>query len=119
MDAVLCSVQTDTQESQAGRSRSLRVRLGVVARTAIAIGTTYLRSSQNKVENLIPPAQRGRIIPFPVLDSDSVPTLFRLAWPPVFDFGTSNRHKFIFDFMGWAALKPSKALEQAVSDRKA
>jgi hypothetical protein len=38
-----------------------------------------------------------------------VPTLFRLAWPPVFDFGTSNRPKFIFDFMGEVALKSSKA----------
>jgi len=38
VDAVLCSVQTGTQESQASRSRSLRVRLGVVAPLAIVIG---------------------------------------------------------------------------------
>ena len=59
-----------------------------------------------------------------MLDSNSVPTLFRLAWPPVFDCGTSNRHKFIFDFMGEVALKSSKAgfwlgQVEAVSDCKA
>jgi len=35
--------------------------------------------------------------------------LFRSAWPRVFDFGTSNRQKFIFDFMGGVALKSSTA----------
>ena len=35
--------------------------------------------------------------------------LFRLAWPRVVDFVTSNRHKFIVDFMGGVALKSSKA----------
>ena len=37
MDAMLCSVQTGTQEGQASRSHSLRMRLGVVAKTAIVI----------------------------------------------------------------------------------
>jgi hypothetical protein len=37
VDALLCSVQTGTQESQPRRSRSLRVRLGVVATVAIVI----------------------------------------------------------------------------------
>jgi len=37
VDALLCSVQTGTQESQASRSRSLRVRLGVVATLVIMI----------------------------------------------------------------------------------
>jgi hypothetical protein len=36
VDAVLCSVQPGTQESQASRSHSLRVRLGVRATMAIA-----------------------------------------------------------------------------------
>jgi hypothetical protein len=76
------------------------------------------------VGNLITPAQRRRIIPFPVLDSNSMLMRFRLAWLSVFDFGTSNRHKFIFDFMGEVALKSSKArfwLRQveSVSDCKA
>ena len=38
MDAVLCSVQTGTQESQASRSHSLRVRLGLVTTVVIRIG---------------------------------------------------------------------------------
>jgi hypothetical protein len=37
VDALLCNVQTGSQESQASRSRSLRVRLGVVATGAIVI----------------------------------------------------------------------------------
>jgi hypothetical protein len=37
VDAMLCSVQTGTQEGQASRSHSLRMRLGVVAKTAIVI----------------------------------------------------------------------------------
>ena len=37
MDAVLCSVQTSTQESQPSRSCSLRVRLGVVAAMVIVV----------------------------------------------------------------------------------
>ena len=32
VDAMLCSVQTGTQEGQASRSHSLRMRLGVVAK---------------------------------------------------------------------------------------
>jgi hypothetical protein len=70
---------------------------------------------------MIPPAQRGKIIPFPVLDSNSVPALFRLALPPVFDFGGANRHKFILTSwagLPWYCLKPVW-LEQAVFDRKA
>ena len=37
MDAMLCSVWTSTQEGQASRSHSLRMRLGVVAKTAIVV----------------------------------------------------------------------------------
>jgi hypothetical protein len=123
VDAMLCSVQTGTQEGQASRSHSLRMRLGVVAKTAIVIEYYLPQKFPKQSENLMPPAPRGRIIPFPALDSNSVPTLFRLAWLPVFDFGLPNRHKFIFDFMGEDALS-SKArfwLRQfdAVSDCKA
>ena len=59
MDAVLCSVQTDTQESQAGRSRSLRVRPGVVARTAIAI-EYYLRQKFAKQSGKFDSARTAR-----------------------------------------------------------
>ena len=68
MDAMLCGVQTDTQESQAGRSRSLRVRLGVVATTAIVIEDYLPQKFPKQSGKWIPPAHRGRIIPFPVLD---------------------------------------------------
>ncbi len=37
MDAMLCSVRTGTQEGQASRSHSLRMRLGVVTKTAIVV----------------------------------------------------------------------------------
>jgi hypothetical protein len=99
------------------------MRLGVVAKTAIVIEYYLPQKFPKQSENLIPPAPRGRIIPFPAFDSNSVPTLFRLAWLPVFDFGLPNRHKFIFDFMGEDALS-SKArfwLRQfdAVSECKA
>ena len=53
----------------------------------------------------IPPKERGKIIPFPVLEDKSVLRLFRLPWSPVFDFCTSNRHELIFDFMGEVCLE--------------
>lgn len=58
---------------------------------------------------MVSPKQRGKISPFPLLGSNSVPTLIRLAWSWLFDFVTSKRHKFIFDFMGEVDLKSSKA----------
>jgi hypothetical protein len=42
VDAVLCSVQTGTQESQASRSHSLRVRLGLVTTVVIRIGIAII-----------------------------------------------------------------------------
>ena len=53
-----------------------------------------------------------------------MPALFRLAWPPLFDFGTSNMHKFILDFICEVALKVSEARfshgqVEAVSDCQA
>ena len=81
MDVVLCSVQTVTQESQASRSRSLRVRLGVVAIMAIVIEYYVPRKFQKQSGKWIPPEQRGEIIPFPVLEKKSVLRRFRLAWP--------------------------------------
>jgi hypothetical protein len=81
VDAVLCSVQTGTQESQASRSRSLRVRLGVVAIMASVIEYYVPRKLQKQSGKWIPPEQRGGIIPFPVLEKKSVLRRFRLAWP--------------------------------------
>src|ERR1700757_2870651 len=37
VDAMLCSVRTGTQKGQASRSHSLRMRLGVVTKTAIVV----------------------------------------------------------------------------------
>ena len=42
MDAVLCSMQTGTQESQSSPSRSLRVRLGVVTDRIMRISNTNI-----------------------------------------------------------------------------
>jgi len=41
-DAVLCSLQTGTQESQSSPSRSLRVRLGVVTTVVIQISISNI-----------------------------------------------------------------------------
>ena len=65
MDEVLCSVQTRTQESQASRSRSLRVRLGVVATMAIVIEYYVPEEFGKRNGKWIPSEQRGKIIPFP------------------------------------------------------
>jgi hypothetical protein len=51
----------------------------------------------------IPPKQRGRIIPFPVLEDKSVLRLFRLPWPPVFDFAPPSDTRS--DFMGEVCLE--------------
>jgi len=45
VDAVLCSLQTGTQESQPSRSRSLRVRLGVVTTVVIRISIANISYS--------------------------------------------------------------------------
>jgi hypothetical protein len=65
----------------------------------------------------IPPKLRGRIIPFPVIEDKSVLRLFRLPWPPVFDFCTSNRHEVIS--ISWArfALKASRGQVLAFTGR--
>src|SRR5713101_1052032 len=83
VDAVLCSLQTGTQESEYGRSRSLRVRLGVVATVAMVIGYYVPRKLQKQSRTWIPPERRGGIIPFPVLEGKSMLRRFRLAWPQV------------------------------------
>jgi len=82
VDAMLCSVQTGTQEGQVSRSGSLRVRLGVVATVAIVIEYYVPRKFQKQSGKWIP-QQRGGIIPFPVLEKKSVLRRFRLAWPQV------------------------------------
>jgi hypothetical protein len=89
VDAVLCTLQTRTHESQASRSRSLRVRLAVVATVAIVIEYYVPRKFQKQSEKWIPPEQRGEIIPFPVLEKKSVLAL-SLGMAAVVDFGTSS-----------------------------
>ena len=59
MDVVLCSVQTGTQESQASRSRSLRVRLGVVGIVAIVI-EYYVPRKLQKTERKMDSARTAR-----------------------------------------------------------
>ena len=71
MDAVLCSVQTRTQESQASRSRSLRVRLGVVATMAIVIEYYVPQKFRKQSGKWIPPEQRGKVILFPAPEKKS------------------------------------------------
>ena len=83
MDALLCSLQTGTQESQSSRSRSLPVRLGVVATRATVIEFCVSRKFQKQRGKWISPEQRGRTIPVPMLEKKSVLRRFRLAWPQV------------------------------------
>ena len=109
MDAVLCSLQTGTQESQSCRSRSLRVRLGVVARTAIMIEYYVPQKFRKQSGEWIHVEQRGRIIPFPVLVKKPVLKHFRLAWRRCSISVSLNRPKFTFGFMAWPVLKQSKA----------
>jgi len=71
VDAVLCSVQTRTQESQASRSRSLRVRLGVVATMAIVIEYYVPQKFRKQSGKWIPPEQRGKVILFPAPEKKS------------------------------------------------
>lgn len=105
MDAVLCSVQAGTQESQASRSRSLRVRLGVVATMAIVIEYYVPQKFRKQGGKWTPPEQRGRIIPFPVFEKRSVLRRLHLAWPQVFDFGTSQLAQVHFPFHRLDGLK--------------
>jgi hypothetical protein len=83
VDAVLCSLQKSSQESQTSRSRSLRVWLGVVATVAIVIEYYVPRKFQEQRGKWMTPDQRVGIIPFPVLEKKSVLGRFRLAWPRV------------------------------------
>jgi hypothetical protein len=65
----------------------------------------------------IPPEQRGRIIPFPVLEDKSVLRLFRLPWPPclIFAYPTASSSLSI----SWArfALKASRGQVLASTGR--
>lgn len=79
MDTVLCSLQTGTQEGESSRSRSLRVRLGVVATVAIVclaeeyfggcmakIIEFYIPQGFRKVSRWLPPTVRGKLLEFQV-----------------------------------------------------
>jgi hypothetical protein len=48
VDAMLSRVQAGTQESQAMRSHSLRVRLGMVGGLAMWLSITYLNTQENR-----------------------------------------------------------------------
>jgi peptidyl-tRNA hydrolase len=65
VDAMLRSVQTRTQESQASRSHSLRVRLGVVAPMAIVIEYYVLQKFRKQSRTWIPPSSAERSSCFP------------------------------------------------------
>jgi hypothetical protein len=104
VDAALCSLQTGTQESQASRSRSLRVRLGVVVTVAIVIEYYVPRKFQKQSGRWIPPEQRGEIIPFPVLEKKSVLRRFRLAWPQLL-ISARQQAQVYFRFHGRGCLE--------------
>jgi len=71
VDAMLCSVQTGTQESQIMRSHPLRVRLGMVTAMATVI-EFYVPEKLRKLSGKwIPPEQRGTIIRFPAPEKKS------------------------------------------------
>ena len=65
MDAMLCSVSAVPLESEASRSRSLRVRLGVVAMAKV-IEYYVPEKCRKNVGRSVPPVQCGKLIPFPV-----------------------------------------------------
>lgn len=65
MDAVLCSMYAGTQQSQAMRSHSLRMWLGMVTAMAIVIEYYVPDKFRKRSERWIPPEQSGKIIPFP------------------------------------------------------
>jgi hypothetical protein len=71
VDAMLCGVQTRTQESEAMRSHPLRVRLGMVTAMATVI-EFYVPAKFRKLSGKwIPPEQRGKIIRFPAPEKKS------------------------------------------------
>ena len=65
MDAVLCCMQASTWESEAMRSHSLRVRLGVVTAMKNVIEYYISEKLPQQSGRWIAPEQRGKIIPFP------------------------------------------------------
>jgi hypothetical protein len=71
VDAVLCGVQTRTQESQASRSHLLRVRLGVVTAMAKVIEYHVPEKFRKQSGKWIPPEQRRKVILFPALEKKS------------------------------------------------
>jgi hypothetical protein len=65
VDAVLCSMQARTHQSQAMRSHSLRVWLGMVMAMAKVIEFYVPEKFRKQSGKWVPPEQRGKIIPFP------------------------------------------------------
>lgn len=83
MDAVLWSVQTVTEESQAGRAYSLRVRVGVVTTLAVVIEYYVPQRFRKQSKKWISRALSRRIIPFPAVEKNSMLRRLRLAWSQV------------------------------------
>jgi hypothetical protein len=73
VDAMLCSVRTSTQEGQASRSHSLRMRLGVVAETAIVVEFGFRISQTNwKIDSASTAQEAARPARTPVVTSLTV-----------------------------------------------
>ena len=70
MDAILCSVPSASDETEAMRSSSLRMRLGVVEVMAKII-EFHIPDRFRKARPWIPPAQRGKVIEFPSKEKKS------------------------------------------------
>ena len=66
MDTVLRSMQTGTPQSSARRSHPLRVRMGMVMTMAKVIEFYTPNKFRKQSGKWMSPAQRGKIIPFPV-----------------------------------------------------
>jgi hypothetical protein len=83
VDAMLCSVRTGTEEGQTSRSHSLRMRLGVVAKTAIVIEYCFLQRfpKQSAKRASAPHSARGsfRFLSSSQLSADAL-LLAATAW---------------------------------------
>ena len=71
MDAMLCSMQTGTPQSQVMRSHPLRMRLGMVTAMATVIEYYVPEKFRKQSGKWIPLEQRGKIIPFPAPEKKS------------------------------------------------
>ena len=71
MDAMLCSMQTGTQKIVVMRSRSMRVRLGMVTLMAKLIEFYIPEKFRRHAGKPISSEQMGKIIPFSALQKKS------------------------------------------------